>query len=174
MASDAAAVRARVLGFLRAHRLPLAAVEDEDGRGATLLEAGSGKSLRARWGEVSRVEERATADHPAPYLVLLFEDGRQVALADVGFAFAPATHNTGPLPELPKTFCFRDFAVLAGGIEQLLEQEGRGAEAARAVLAAIALVDGGRAAGFAVGEEERALEALLRKLEERAGGAAPA
>lgn len=170
MAHDPAAAKARVLEFLRAQRLPLTALDDPDGRGAQLLEPRTGKSLRVRWGELSRVEERSTREHPAPYLLLLFEDGRQVALADVGFAFAPALHNSGPLPELPATFCFGDFARLAGGVEQLLQHEGRGAEAARALLAAIALVDGARAAGFQVAEEERALEELLRRLEERSGG----
>jgi hypothetical protein len=169
MATNPAELKARVLAFLRGRRTPLSVLEDEDGRSATLLDAPAGKSLRLRWDQLAQVEERSTRDHPEPYLLLLFEDGRQVALADVGFAFAPALHNSGPLPELPRTFCFRDFGVLASGIEQLLAQEGRGAEAARAILAAIALVDGARAAGFVVSGEERALEELLHKLEERGG-----
>jgi hypothetical protein len=40
----------------------------------------------------------------------------------------------------------------------------------RALLAAIALVDGARALGFDVGNEERILEGLLGSLEERGGG----
>jgi hypothetical protein len=125
MATDPAELKARVLAFLRGRRAPLSILEDEDGRSATLLDAPAGKSLRLRWDQLAQVEERSTRDHPEPYLLLLFEDGRQVALADVGFAFAPALHNSGPLPELPRTFCFRDFGVLASGIEQLLAQEGR-------------------------------------------------
>jgi hypothetical protein len=172
MATNPAELTARVLAFLRGRRTPLSVLEDEDGRSATLLETPTGKSLRLRWDELAQVEERSTRDHPEPYLLLLFEDGRQVALADVGFAFAPALHNSGPLPELPRTFCFRDFAVLASGIEHLLAQDGRGAEAARAILAAIALVDGARAAGFVVSGEERVVEELLHKLEERGGSGA--
>jgi hypothetical protein len=172
MATNPAELKARVLAFLRGRRTPLSVLEDQDGRSATLLETPAGKSLRLRWDQLAQVEERSTRDHPEPYLLLLFEDGRQVALAEVGFAFAPALHNSGPLPELPRTFCFRDFGVLASGIEQLLAPDGRGAEAARAILAAIALVDGARAAGFVVSGEERALEGLLHKLEERGGSGA--
>lgn len=159
--------RARVLAFLRAGSTPLAIVEDADERGARLLESGSGKALSVRWEALSQVVERSTAQHPQAYLVLIFQDGRQIALAEVGFAFAPATHNSGALPELPQTFCFRDFATLTQGVSALAGQEGREAEAVRALLAAIALVDGARAAGFEVGREERTLEELLARLEER-------
>jgi hypothetical protein len=110
---------------------------------------------------------------PEPYLVLVFHDGRQVALADVGFAFAPSIASTGPLPDLPQTFCFRDFRHLSQGIEGLLEEEGRESEALQAVLLAIALLDGARAVGFEVGREERALEGLLRRLEERGLSVSP-
>ena len=92
---------------------------------------------------------------------------RQLALADVGFAFAPSIASTGPLPDLPQTFCFRDFRHLAQGIEAILLEEGREREALSALLLAIALLDGARIAGFEVGREERALEALLRRMEER-------
>ena len=162
--------RARVLGFLRARRTPLAVVEDEDERSARLLETGSGKALSLRWEALAHVEERTTREHPQPYLVLVFQDGRQLALADVGFAFAPATHNSGALPELPQTLCFRDFATLTQGVSALVGQEGRAPEAVRGLLAAIALVGGARASGFEVGNEERILEGLLARLEERGGG----
>jgi hypothetical protein len=99
--------------------------------------------------------------------VLVFQDGRQVALADVGFAFAPSTASTGPLPDLPQTFCFRDFRHLSQGIEAILAEEGREREALSAVLLAIALLDGARIVGFEVGREERTLMGLLRRLEER-------
>ena len=88
-------------------------------------------------------------------------------LADVGFAFAPSTASTGPMPDLPAVVCFRDFTHLAQGIEALLAEEGREKEALGAVLVSIALLDGARAAGLAVGREERRLDALLRALEER-------
>jgi hypothetical protein len=90
-----------------------------------------------------------------------------VALADVGFAFAPSIASTGPLPDLPQTFCFRDFRHLSQGIDTILEEEGREGEALSAVLLAIALLDGARVVGFEISREERALESLLRRLEER-------
>lgn len=162
-----AEVKAKVLAYTRNPLGAVAAVEDDDGRGARLLEPGTGKELRIRWDEIAQVEEKASPLRPAPYLVLLFQDGRQVALADVGFAFAPSTVNTGPLPDLPAVLCFRDFAHLAQGIEALLAEEGREKEALGAILVSIALLDGARAAGLPVAREERRLDALLKALEER-------
>lgn len=159
--------RSKILEFTRRPFAAVAALEDADGKGARLLETASGKELRVRWGEVASVEERKSPLRPAPFLLVLFEDGRQVALADVGFAFAPGTTNTGPLPDLPPTLCFADFRHLSQGIESLLEQEGREKEALGAVMVCIALLDGARAVGLEVAREERRLDALLRALEER-------
>jgi hypothetical protein len=159
--------RAKVLEFTRRPFAAVAAVEEPDGKGARLLEPGSGKELRIRWDEVAQAEEKTSPLRPAPWLVLVFQDGRQVALADVGFAFAPDIVHTGQLPDLPATFCFADFRHLSDGVEGLLAQEGREKEALRAILVAIALLDGARAAGLDVAREERRLDALLRALEER-------
>jgi hypothetical protein len=162
-----AEARAKILEFTRRPFAAVAALEDADGKGARLMEPASGKELRVRWGEIARVEERKSALRPAPWLNLLFEDGRQLALADVGFAFAPSTVNTGPLPDLPQTLCFADFRHLSQGVESLLADEGREREALSAVMLCIALLDGARAAGLDVQREERRLEALLSALEER-------
>lgn len=157
--------RARVLAFARK---PLAAVVVlEEGQEARLLEPGTGKELRFSWDALAAVEEKESPLRAAPWLLLAFHDGRQVALADVGFAFAPSIVNTGPLPDLPPTMCFRDFRHLTGGVGQLLEEEGREREALSAILLCIALLDGARATGFEIGREERALEALLARLEQR-------
>ena len=160
-------VRAAVESFLRENPGRFALLPDDDGRGVRILEAGTGKALGVRWDEVAEAVVRQSPMRPAPYLVLVFADGRQVALADVGFAFAPSTASTGPLPDLPATFCFRDFRHLASGAESLLSEEGREREAVAAVMLAIALLDGARAAGLDVSREERELDALLRRLEER-------
>ena len=157
--------KAKVLEFTRRPFAAVAAVEDEDGNGARLLEPGSGKELRLKWDEIDSAEEKTSPLRPAPYLTLSFHDGRQVALADVGFAFAPSTANTGPLPQMPQVFCFRDFAHLSQGIESLLAEEGREKEALGAILLCIALLDGARAAGLSVSREERRLDALLKTLE---------
>jgi len=158
--------RAAIESFLRENPGCFALLPDDDGRGAQLLEAGTGKALRVRWDEIAFAAVKQNPVRPAPYLVLAFADGRQVALADVGFAFAPSTASTGPLPDLPATFCFRDFRHLASGAEALLGEEGREREAVAAVLLGIALLDGARRAGLDVSREERELEALLRRLEE--------
>jgi hypothetical protein len=165
--------RAQVESFLRDAARLFAAVPDEDDGGVQLFESGTGKVLRLRWEELREAVLRRTPVRPDPYLVLVFHDGRQVALADVGFAFAPSIASTGPLPDLPQTFCFRDFRHLSQGVEGLLEEEGREREALAALLLAIALLDGARAAGFEIGREERALEGLLRKLEERGLSVSP-
>jgi hypothetical protein len=159
--------RAQVEAFLRDNPALFAAVADQDDGGVQLFDKGSGKSLRVRWEDLREAVLRRTPLRVVPYLVLAFHDGRQVALADVGFAFAPSTASTGPLPDLPQTFCFRDFRHLSQGIEALLEEEGREREALSALLLSIALLDGAKVVGFEVGSEERALERLLRRLEER-------
>ena len=158
--------REKILEFTRRPLAAVACVEDEDGRGARLLEPASGKELRIRWGELSQAEERTSALRTSPYLLLVFADGRQVALADVGFAFAPSTASTGPLPDLPQTLCFRDFRHLSQGIEALLAEEGREKEALGAILLCIALLDGARSVGLDVSREERRLDALLKQLEQ--------
>jgi hypothetical protein len=155
----------KVLEFARR---PLAAVVAmEEPHGARLYEPGSNKELQVLWDELAQVEEKKSAERSAPYLLLLFQDGRQLALADVGFAFAPSTVNTGPLPDLPPVLCFRDFRHLASGVEALLSEKDREREALAAVLVCIALLDGARAAGLPVDREERRLDGLLRQLEER-------
>ncbi|MFL5399366.1 MAG: hypothetical protein ACJ79P_15840 [Myxococcales bacterium] len=165
--------RAQVESFLRDAPRLFAAVPDEDDGGVQLLETGTGKALRLRWEDLLEAVLRRNPLRPAPYLVLVFHDGRQVALADVGFAFAPSIASTGPLPDLPGTFCFRDFRHLSQAVDGLLEEEGREKEALSALLLAIALLDGARVVGFEVGREERALEGLLRKLEERGLSVSP-
>jgi len=162
-----AEARTKVLEYLRRPLSALAALEDDDGKGARLLEPGSGKELRLEWDQLSQVEEKSSALRASPYLMLAFHDGRQVALADVGFAFAPSTVNTGPLPDLPQVLCLRDFRHLTEGVEALLAEEGREKEALGAILVAIALLDGARAVGLDVSREERRLDALLHELERR-------
>jgi len=162
-----AELKARVLGFLRENPRLFAAIEDEGGQSVQLFEAATGKMLQLRWDQLAEVALQSSPLRPAPYLVVVLLDGRQVALADVGFAFAPSIASTGPLPDLPKAFCFRDYRHLTQGILALFAEEGREKEALAGVMLAIALLDGARVLGFEVGREERTLETLLQKLEER-------
>ena len=161
-----AEAKAKVLAFCRRPLSAVVAAEDDDGKGVLLLEPASGKQLRFKWDDLAEAEEKQTPLRPSPYLVLLFQDQRQVALADVGFAFAPSTANTGPLPDLPPTLCFKDFRHLSQGVEALLSASGREKEALGGILLCIALLDGARAAGLEVSREERRLDALLRSLEQ--------
>jgi hypothetical protein len=161
------AARAKVESFIRQNPRLFALVPEPDDRSAQIIETGTGKALHVEWGAVSDAVEKDNPLRQSRYLVLVFDDGRQVALADVGFAFAPSTVNTGPLPDLPATFCFRDFRHLAAGVQALLADEGRERETLPAVMLAIALLDGARALRFDVSREERELDSLLRQLEER-------
>jgi len=160
--------KAKVHTFLRTWPGVFAIADDEDGRGAQLIERGTGKALPIRWDAIAEAAEKSSPLRPHPYLVLVFHGGAQVALADVGFAFAPSTRNSGPLGELPATFCFRDLRHLLSGAQSILdEHEGRAPEALKAVLMGIALLDGARDVGFEVGREERTLDKLLREIEQR-------
>jgi hypothetical protein len=162
-----AEMKAKVIEHCRRPLSAVVAIEDDDGRGARLIEPGSAKELRVRWDELGEVEEKKSPLRASSWLVLVWTDGRQVALADVGFAFAPSAANTGPLPELPPTFCFKDFRHLSQGVETLLQEDGREKEALGGILLCIALLDGARAVGLEVSREERRLDALLRLLEQR-------
>jgi hypothetical protein len=163
--------RQTIESYLRANPRSFALVPDEDDRGAQIVEMSTGKILRFLWNDIAQVARKENPQRQAPYLVIVFADGRQIALADVGFAFAPSTRNTGPLADLPATFCFRDFGHLSAGAGAILSEEGREREALSAVMLGIALLDGARAVGLDVSREERELESLLRRLEER--GARP-
>ena len=157
-------MKARLVEFTRR---PLAAVVHiDEGETVRLFEPFSGKELRVRWDELAQVEEKKSEQRATPYLLVVLQDGRQVALADVGFAFAPSIQNTGPLPDLPAVLCFRDFRHLTQGVEQLLSEDGREKEALGGILLCIALLDGARNVGLEVSREERRLDVLLKTLEQ--------
>jgi hypothetical protein len=159
--------RAKIESFVRQNPRLFLLVPAADDRSAQIIETATGKALLLEWGAVADAVEKDNPLRQSRYLVLLFADGRQVALADVGFAFAPSTVNSGPLPDLPATFCFRDFRHLATSVQALLAEDGREREALSAVMLAIALLDGARSLQFDVSREERELDSLLRQLEER-------
>lgn len=142
-----------------------------DGESAALLDVFSGKSVRVPWRELHAFEEKIHPETKDAYLVLRFEDGRQIALADPGgVAFAPSTVNTGPLGDLPPVVCLRDFATLKQRIDHYLFEHRDDAppkECLALVMVSIAILDGARAAGFGVGDLEGELEKSLRELEKR-------
>lgn len=152
---------------------PAAVLYDPDR--ALLVDVFSGKSVAAGWPRVTSMHERRNAQTGHPYLVLVREDGRQLVIAEVGLCFAPATGASGPLPELPAVVCFRDLAQAEAQLVHFLEDhpEDRPDPGQVALfLFCVAVVDGARAVGFDVGDEERRLERILGELEarRRAGG----
>lgn len=144
-----------------------------DGASSTLLDVASGKALPLDWTRVASVEERADADTRRPYCAILLDTGVEIAVADQGIVFPPATAGTGPVEGLPGAVCFRDLAAAEGRLEHFLrDHPGERPERGHVTLflLCLAVVDGARAAGFDVGPEERRLERLLEALEARRRG----
>ncbi len=167
MESSVEQAKAKVREWTQRHRH--AALYDEES--STLLDVASGKSVSLPWRDVKAFEEKIHPETGDPYLVLLFENGNQIALADPGgVAFAPSEANTGPLKELPPVVCLKDFFLLKGRIDHYLtahQDEALPRECLDLVMASIAILDGARQTGFSVGELEDELEQSLREIEQR-------
>ncbi len=163
--------RAAQLAKIRAHcaKAPPAVLFDEPS--GLLMDISSGKTLPLGSGDLAQVEERLNPQTRSPYLVLLFGEGRQLALSEVGIAFAPELRNTGPLPELTEVVCFRDYATLIARLKHdlygHLDRE-LTRDTVKLLMMCIAIVDGARAQGFDVGREEKELDWHLKELERRA------
>jgi len=166
---DRAAQRALVERFARER--PASVLYDA--AASTLLDVASGKSLALDWGRVAAVLERRDSVTGRPYLAIRLDDGRELALADAGVAFAPATAATGPLEGLPRAVCLRDLAAAEARLGHFLSGhpgEPPAREHVALFLFCLAVVDGARAAGFDVSREERRLDRLLAELEARRRG----
>jgi hypothetical protein len=166
---DRAAQRALVERFAREH--PASVLYDA--AASALLDVASGKALPLDWARVALVEERLDAGTRRPYVALRLDDGRELALAEAGVAFAPATAATGPVEGLPGAVCFRDLAGAEARLSHFLADhpgEPPAREHVSLFLFCLAVVDGARAAGFDVSREERRLERLLGELEARRRG----
>lgn len=135
----------------------------------TLVETEYDKRLTFAWGQVVRVEEARIPQLDSKYLRVLLDDGRSFAVAGMGFVFAPSFASTGPLEECPPTACFADFWRLEGHLEHLVtdHHEGHEREALQVLMVLLAFLDGARAVGLEVGDEERSLDEILKKLEAR-------
>ncbi len=167
--TDRAAQRALVERFAREHPSSVLL----DAATSTLLDVPSGKALPLDWARVAAVEERRDGRTGRAYVAVRRDDGAELALADAGIAFAPLTAATGPLEGLPAAVCFRDLAAAEARLEHaLLAHPDEPAERGHVALLlfCLALVDGARAAGFDVSQEERRLERLLGVLEARRKG----
>lgn len=142
-----------------------------DGESSTLLDVASGKNVYLPWREFKAFEEKVHPETKDNYLILLFENGNQIALTDPGgVAFAPLQANSGPLRDLPRVVCLKDFHTLEQRIDHYLHDhrdEPPPKECLDLVMICIAILDGARAVGFDVGELEEELEKSLRELEQR-------
>jgi len=167
MANVVEQTKAKVRAWTETHRR--AVLYDEES--SSLMDVTSGKSIRLPWQEVKAFEEKVHPETKDNYLVLLFENGTQVALVDPGgIAFAPSTENSGPVRDLPPVVCLKDFFALKGRVDHYLyghPDEPPPKEVLDLVMICIATLDGARAVGFDVGDLEGELEKALNEIEGR-------
>ena len=162
--------KAKVRAWVETHRHVV--LFDEES--SSLMDVASGKTIHLPWQELKAFEEKVHPETRDNYLVLLFENGTQVALVDPGgVAFAPSTENSGPVRDLPPVVCLKDFFTLKGRMDHYLydhPDEPPPKEALDLVMICIATLDGARAVGFDVGDLEGELEKALNEIEGRRKG----
>jgi hypothetical protein len=167
MENNAERAKARARSWVEAHRQVV--LYDEES--SSLMDVASGKSIRLPWQDVQALEEKTHPERKDKYLVILFENGNQIALVEPGgIAFAPVTVNTGSLRDLPPVVCLKDFHTLKQRIDHYLyahRDEAPPKECLDLVMICIATLDGARAVGFDVADLERELEKSLNELERR-------
>jgi len=167
MANVADQAKAKLRAWVETHRHVV--LFDEES--SSLMDVTSGKTMRLPWQDVRAFEEKVHPETKDNYLVLLLENGTQIALVDPGgIAFAPSTENTGPLPDLPPVVCLKDFFTLKGRIDHYLydhRDEPPPKEVLDLVMICIATLDGARAVGFEIGDLESQLEKSLKEIERR-------
>src|SRR3970282_3025161 len=121
---------------------------------STFLDVASGKLVKVTWRDLTAFEEKIHPETKTPYIVLLFENGNQLALVNPGgVAFAPSTENTGPLQNLPPVVCLKDFFTLKGRVDHYLydhPDEPPPRECLDIVMICIATLDGAHKGGFGV------------------------
>ena len=167
MANVADQAKAKLRAWVETHRHVV--LFDEES--SSLMDVTSGKTIRLPWQDVRAFEEKVHPETKDNYLVLLLENGTQIALVDPGgIAFAPSTENTGPLPDLPPVVCLKDFFTLKGRVDHYLydhRDEPPPKEVLDLVMICIATLDGARAVGFEIGDLESQLEKSLKEIERR-------
>ncbi len=141
-----------------------------DEAGGFLLDVYSGKTLRLP--AVASAVEKLASDTNEKYVVVVFEDGRQIALAPTGIAWPPDQRNLPKPMALPPVVCWRDFSNVAAQVQHVIEAH-RDTPPSREVLDmllyCIALLDGARAVGFDTGRDEQRIEGYLDQLETLGG-----
>ena len=164
---DKAQARAAVRHWAERHS---GVVLYDDGE-STLLDVASGKTVRLHWAEVAAFQEKTHPETGEAYIVLLFENGKQIALADPGgIAFAPSYDNAAPVGHLPAVVCLGDLLTLKQRIDHYVYQhpdEPVPRESLDLIMACICILDGARAVGFDVADLEGQLESSLNEVERR-------
>jgi hypothetical protein len=144
-----------------------------DEENSTLLDVASGKTVKLTGRDVKAFEEKIHPETKDSYLVLMFENGTQIALVDPGgVAFAPSTVNSGPVENLPPVVCLKDFLTLKQRVDHYLYEhpdDPPPRESLDLIMICIATLDGARAVGFDVGDLEGELEKSLHEVERRTG-----
>jgi hypothetical protein len=157
----------KVRSWCDAHRG--AVLYDEES--ATVLDVASGKRTRLSWRDLTAFEEKVHPETNDRYLVLLWDNGKQIALVDPGgVAFAPATENTGTLRDLPPVVCLKDYFTLKKRVDHYLydhPDDPVPKETLDLIMICIAILDGARAVGFDIGDLEPELEKSLAEVERR-------
>lgn len=141
-----------------------------DDASSSLLDVASAKMIEIAWPDVTAFEEKTHPETKSTYLVLLFDNGTQIALVDPGgVAFAPSTVNSGPVDNLPPVACLGDFLTLKARIDHYLDEhpDEPPRECLNLVMICIAILDGARAVGFDVADMERELETTLSEIEKK-------
>ncbi len=138
---------------------------------STFLDIASGKRVKIAWRDLTTWEEKLHPETNDAYIVLLFENGNQLALVDPGgIAFAPSTENSGPVQNLPPVVCLKDFFTLKNRVNHYLydhADEPPPRECLDLVMICIATLDGARKVGFDVGDLEGELGKSLDEIERR-------
>ena len=167
MEGDVGAAKLKVRAWTAGHS-NVVLYDEENSR---LLDVASGKSIALPWRDVAAFEEKIHPETQQPYLVLLFENGTQIALVEPGgIAFAPDPKNSGPVQGLPSVVCLKDFLTLKQRIDHYLYDHPDDApprECLDLIMICIATLDGARAVGFDVGDLEGQLETALNEVEKR-------
>lgn len=137
----------------------------------TIVERNSGKSISFNPGAILQTEEARDSIRGGKYLRVALDDGRNFALAGMGFVFAPSFVSTGIIPDCPPTACMMDFDKLFRHLCHLIEDvdNGRDKEAMQVIMILLAYLDGARALGLDISREEGRLEKQLEILEKAKG-----
>ena len=147
--------------------MPAVFLSEEIPHGIRLLEIDTKKQKDIVFGEVTQWRETPHPEGMGRYLNLVFENGHELVLCYIGFAFSPSIQSTGPIPDLPPVVCFQDLHRLLGHADHMTrslvpEQK---SEAVKALMICLAVLEGARLLGFEIGEEERAAETILEIME---------